>query len=117
MNRKLTKQEKDWLIRGLKTLATGEYHGGGQWVDGETGKLKPLDKIKDPEPFLKQIDELRVVHKCKCDDPDCHTVHFQHFERGKCGAIVVIQLKDGRGRMLIIDVHKESKMLAGLEVI
>ena len=29
MNRKLTKQEKEWLIRGLKWLETGEYNLGG----------------------------------------------------------------------------------------
>jgi len=115
MNRKLTKQEKNWLISGLKTLETGEYRGGGNLVSGMTGKLKPLDEPKNPEPYLQQIDELRVVSKCKCDDLDCHTVKFQHFERGNCPAIVAIQIEGGR--LLIIDVHKEKNLLAGREVI
>jgi hypothetical protein len=30
MDRELTKQERDWLIRGLNSLKTGEYLGGNQ---------------------------------------------------------------------------------------
>ena len=70
---------------------------------------------KDAAPYLKQIDELRVVHKCNCDDIDCHTVRFQHFEKGKCGTIVGSSIEDGR--MIIIDIHKETNFLAGLEII
>ena len=34
-DRPLTEEERDWLILGLKTLATGEAMGGGSWVDEE----------------------------------------------------------------------------------
>ena len=115
MNRKLTKQEKDWLMQGLKCLETGEYRFGGKWEIGETGKIKPLDPPKDSAAYLQQIDDLRVVHKCKCGDADCHTIRFQHFEKGKCGVIVSNSIEDGR--MLIIDVNKETNLLAGLELI
>jgi len=115
MNRKLTKQEKDWLIKELKMLETGEYYGGGKWRKGETGELKPLGKPKDAAAYLKQIDELRVVYKCNCGDTDCHTIKFQYFEKGKCGAIVGSSIEDGR--MIVIDVHRETNLLAGLEII
>ena len=115
MNRKLTKQEKDWLIQGLKWLETGEYNLGGKWRIGATGKIKPLDPPKDSASYLQQINELRVVHKCKCGDIDCHTIKFQHFEKGKCGVIVSNSIDDGR--MLIIDINKETDFLAGLEII
>ncbi|MCY7346675.1 MAG: hypothetical protein LH614_10710 [Pyrinomonadaceae bacterium] len=116
MNRKLTKQEKQWLIRGLKWLETGEHNlGGGKWTIGDTGVTKPLDPPKDAAPYLEQVDELRVVHKCKCDNVDCHTIKFQHFEKGKCGVIISNSIEDGR--MLIIDVHRETNLLAGLEII
>ncbi len=111
----MTEQEKNWLIRGLKTLETGEYRGGGKWIDGKTGKVKPLDEPKNAEPFLRQIDEIEVIYKCACGEPDCHTIRFQNFERGKCGAMVTTATEDGR--MLIIDVHRETNLLAGLEII
>ncbi|MBA3601955.1 MAG: hypothetical protein H0W45_12135 [Acidobacteria bacterium] len=63
VNRELTEQEKNWLIRRLETLKTGKYFGGGNWVDLDTNETKELDEPFDAEFFLEQIDELRVVDK------------------------------------------------------
>lgn len=107
MNRKLTVQEKKWLIRGLNSLKTGEYFGGGRWVDMETGETLPPDEPIDPQPFLEQINNLRVIYKCKCGDKNCHTIHFQHFRKGKSVAIVNYYTEDDR--MLIIFIDEESR--------
>lgn len=114
-NRSLTEQEKNWLIRGLETLKTGEYFGGGNWVDLETNKTKELDEPLDPEFFLAQIDELRVVGKCHCGDATCHTVEFQNFEIGKSVAIVCSSTEDRR--MMIIHINEDTGPLAELEII
>ena len=114
VNRELTEQEKNWLIRGLETLKTGEYFGGGNWVDLDTNETKELDVPLDPEFFLAQIDELRVVDKCPCGDATCHTVKFQNFEIGKSEAIVCSSTEDKR--MLIIHINEDTGKLAELEI-
>ena len=115
MNRKLTEQEKKWLIRGLNSLKTGKYFGGGYWINVKTGKTLPLDEPIDPRPFFDQIDDLRAIYKCKCGDKNCHTVHFQHYRRGRSDAIITYYTKDGR--MLIIFVDEETGKLSELEII
>ena len=115
MNRELTEQEKKWLIRGLETLKTGEYFGGGRWVDLDTNETKKLDEPVDAEFFLQQIDELQVVDKCLCGDATCHTVKFQNFKRGKSVAIVCSSTEDKR--MLIIHINEDTGHLAELEII
>ena len=115
MNREVTKQERNWLIKGLSTLETGKYFGGGRWIDSETGKQKPLDEPIDPDYLLGQVDHLRVVSKCDCGEPDCHTVRFQNFESGKSVALVCDSTDDGR--ILIIHINEDSGLLAELEVI
>jgi hypothetical protein len=84
--RPLTEQE--WLRRALALLPTGEYLGGGRWRDAQTGELQPLDPPIDPEPYLAQIDSLQVVDACRCGDPKCHYVRFQHYRPGKSYALV-----------------------------
>ena len=116
IGRDLTKQEKDWLIQGLQTLKTGEYFGGGNWIEMETGKIKPLDEPIDPQFFLNQIIWLRVVSKCDCGEPNCHTVRFQKEGYSKSRvAIVTTYIEDGR--MLIIHIDEESGIIIELEVI
>jgi len=115
MNRELTKQERDWLIIGLSSLKTGEYFGGGQWIDTETGKTKPLDEPIDPNYWLDQVDILRVVSKCNCGESNCHTVQFQNFEPKKSIALVCDSTDDGR--MLIIHIHEDTGLIAELELI
>jgi hypothetical protein len=90
MNRELTKQEKNWLIRGLKAIENGEN-------------------------YLKQINDLRVIEKCDCGEINCHTVQFQHFEKGKSVGLVNDSTDDGR--MLIILVHENNEMITELEII
>ncbi len=115
MKRPLTKQEKDWLLRGLETLETGEYFGGGNWVDVENNCRKELDKPVDPNFLLEQIDELQVIEMCSCGEPNCHTVKFQDFETGKSVAIVCYHTEDKR--MLIIHINENNGKLAELEII
>lgn len=115
MNRELTEQEKKWLIQGLKSLETGEYAGGGNWIDLKTNEILPLDKPITPDFFLNQIEYLRVVGKCGCGEPNCHTVQFQHFEVGKSDNLVIYHTDDNR--MLIIMINEETGMLSELEVI
>ncbi len=115
MDRELTKQERDWLVRGLNSLKTGEYSGGNRWIDTETGKIKPLEETIDPKFWLEQIDNLRVVGKCRFGKIKCHTVQFQHFEKEKVEAIVSYYTDDSR--MLNIHIHVDSGLLAELEII
>jgi hypothetical protein len=115
VNRELTEQEKNWLIDGLKTLETGEYFGGGRWIDLDTNETKEHDEPIDAEFFIAQIDELRVVDKCTCGEANCHTVKFQNFEVGKSVAIVCSATEDKR--MLIIHINEDTDKLAELEII
>jgi len=114
--RKLTRQEKKWLSRGLKSLETGEYFGGGRWVDVETEKVKPLDEPVDTAFFLQQIDGLKVVSKCDCGDKNCYTVMFQHYRPGKKISTIVSYFTEDH-RMLNIDVDEETGKLVQLEII
>lgn len=115
MNRLLTQQEKSWLIRGLNTLATGEYFGGGRWVDTKTNKTKKLDKPINPEFFIEQIENLRVIGSCNCGEANCHTVQFQNFEIGKLVNLVFYNTEDKR--MLLIHINEDTNQLAELEII
>jgi hypothetical protein len=115
MNRKLTEQEIIWLRQGLATLRTGEYLGGGSWIEIETDETKPLDKPIDNKFFLNQIENLQVVSKCECGESNCHTVKFQNFEKGKSAAIVSSSTDDKR--MLLIFINEDTGKLAELEII
>jgi hypothetical protein len=114
-NRPITEQEREWLVQGLQSLATGEYSGGGNWIDCETGKVLPKDEPIDPKPYLDQLDALRVMAQCDCGDPNCHTVHFQGFSPGNSVALVEFHTEDDR--MLIILVDRDTDKLAELEII
>jgi len=113
--RELTPQEREWLVSGLRTLATGEAFGGGRWIECESGSVKPLDCPEDPGPYLGQVSELRVIGNCPCGEAKCQTVRFQHYERGKSVAIVCHHTGDGR--QLIIHVHERTGLLAEMEII
>lgn len=115
MDRDLTKQEKEWLFKGLSTLESGKYFGGGRWVDTENGEFKPLDDPIDPAFWINQIDSLRVIGQCECGEPNCHTVKFQNFERGKSVALVCDSTDDKR--MLIIHINEDNGLIAELEII
>ena len=115
MSRELTIQEREWLIRGLSSLETGEYFGGNRWIDTKTGEIKAIDEPIDPKFWLDQIDNLRVVGKCGCGKPSCHTVQFQNFEKGKIETIVSYYTEDKR--ILNISIHEDSGLLAELEII
>jgi hypothetical protein len=85
------------------------------WIDTETGKTKLLEEPIDPKFWLEQIDHLRVVGKCRCGKSKCHTVQFQHFQKGKVEAIVSYYTDDRR--MPNIHAHEDSGLLAELEII
>ncbi len=57
----MTDQERAWLMRGLESLPTGEYQGGGKWVEVATNKVKPVDEPINSAFWLQQIDGLTVV--------------------------------------------------------
>ena len=111
--RPLTDQEKEWLKQALALLPTGEYFGGGRWVDALTGEVAPPDPPIDPEPYLKQLDSLMVVGRCQCGDPRCHTVWFQPQ---RCRSYVLVHTSTGDGRELVVFVDSEGR-LTELEVI
>jgi len=115
IDRPLTEQERAWLIQGLATLPTGKALGGGVWAKYHTGEVDPLGPPVDPEPFLRQIEGLRVVGICDCGEPDCHTVTFQHAAGGKRASLVYSHIEDGR--LLIIDLNKDTGLLAQMEII
>lgn len=115
MNRFLTQQEKDWLLRGLQTLETGQYFGGGNWIDTQTNERVRLAKPVDPAFLLSQIGDLQVVSQCDCGEANCHTVQFQHYQKGKSAAIVCYHTEDNR--LLIIHLNRDRGLLAELEVI
>ena len=115
MERSLTEQEREWLCLGLVTLAKGEAWGGGNWIEIETGKVKPKDEPIDPQRWIDQIDGLRVVGQCQCGEPNCHTVQFQHFVPGRVVGIVAYHTDDGRH--LNILVNEDTGLLAELEVV
>lgn len=119
MNRKLTQQERNWLLKGLRTLSRGTYFGGGKWVDMKTGKVKPKDKPIDNKKYLRQIDDLRVVKKCSCGEKNCHTVNFQHYRDGYHGghSVALAESTTDDGRMLIVFADRKTGKLTELELI
>jgi hypothetical protein len=113
--RPITDQEREWLKRGLETLPTGEYEGGGTWIDMETNEVKPLDEPIDPTFWLDQVDGLTVVGQCMCGESNCHTVRFRRAGAGSIVALATSATSDGR--MLIIHIDDDSGELAELEII
>ena len=112
--RKITAEEKAWLIRGLRSLKTGEY-AGCHAIDLGTGKNPPLGKPIDPRPFLDQLDSLIAVAECSCGQRNCHTVTFRQSTTAPRRTIVYSKTDDGRS--LIIDKNSATGELAGLEII
>ncbi|WP_035107943.1 hypothetical protein [Desulfovirgula thermocuniculi] len=113
--RTLTEEERKWLEEALVLLPTGEYMGGGRWVDVETGETIPLDPPVHPKPYLAQLNDLLVVEECGCGVPECHTVKFQHYRPGKSCALVHTTTDDGH--QLVVFADEEMGLLTELEVI
>jgi hypothetical protein len=113
--RPITEQERAWLMRGLESLPTGEYQGGGKWIEVETNQVKPLDEPVDPTLWLEQIDGLMVVGQCMCGESNCHTVRFRRAGEGRVVALATSSTADRR--MLIIHIDDDSGELAELEII
>jgi hypothetical protein len=88
--RPLSKVERAWLERALRTL---EDHGTA----------------------VAQLDELRVVSTCCCGEPTCCTVQFQYFEPG-CTCLLATASTDD-GRTIIVTAHERTGELTELEVI
>lgn len=113
--RPLTERERAWLVQALFLLPTGEYMGGGRWVDEETGEVAPLDPPVDPAPYLAQLDGLVVVERCGCGNHACETVTFRGYRPGHAVALVHTETDDGR--VLIVYVDEETDELVELEVV
>lgn len=86
-------------------------------MDVESGEVLPLDDPIDPLPYLTQIQELRVVSKCGCGDPNCHTIRFQNFGPGPRTSVAIVTYHTEDDRMLIIFEDEETGMLSELEII
>jgi hypothetical protein len=112
--RKITAKERAWLIRGLHSLSTGEYVGCHA-VDLDTGTHPLPGKPVDPRPYLAQLDTLVVIKKCGCGQKTCHTVTFRQSK--SCPPSNLVFSKTDDGRLLIIDVNRETGELSGLEII
>jgi len=114
MDRKITKQEKEWLLRGLNLLK--KYKDNRERYRSEYENYSTLIEQLDIEEIVKELDGLRVVYKCKCGSPDCYTVHFQYFERNaETVGGIIDKLEDNR--YLIIGFRKDSGMPTELEII
>ena len=111
--RPITAQERKWLVRGLNSLASGEYVGCHS-IDLATGTKPPPAPPTDPQPYLDQLDHLVVVHKCNCGGKNCHTVCFRDVPKGKPRTLVMHNTDDCR--WLIITVDNETQELAALEI-
>ncbi|GEM_PF-1552553 len=115
MARKLNEEERKLLVLGLKTLETGEYFGGGNWIDLKTGLLKKKDNPINPGYFLKQVNGLRVVkednHNCGKD----HTLYFQNYKEGKNVGIINYSLKN-KGNIIIF-VNEDTGKLSMMEIV
>ena len=112
--RKITPKERAWLIRGLNSLATGEYVGCHA-VDLSTWQKPQPGPPIDPQPYLDQLDKLVVVEKCKCGQRKCHTVTFRQSKAGRSVGLVKHKAEDGR--WLIICVNMKTRELSELELI
>lgn len=112
-NRSLTPRERERLTRALNTLPTGTYFGGGRWV--YHGRTKPLDEPIDPAPYLGALDSLRIVSRCGCGEPFCHTVQFQRFRAGHTRVFIHIDTEADLDIITFVD--EDSRELAEMEVI
>jgi hypothetical protein len=114
VDRPLTDQERHGLIRGLETPRTGEYMGGGRWLDPVTGGIKDLDEPVDPGPLLEQVDGPRVVIECARGEPTRATISFQDLPPGRCATIIHFRTEDQLP--LILDVDRDTGLLGSLEI-
>jgi hypothetical protein len=112
MNRKLTRQERIWLLRGLRSLKACQVKD--KKLKGKHSILGKFFKNIDVKKTLKTLNELKVIGKCGCGDPKCHTVQFQHFKPFQSIGFVD---RTGDHRYLLIGFDKKTKMLTELEVI
>ncbi len=70
-DRPVTETEKFWLRWCIEDLRQPDPYHGGHWIDADTEKLEAFELPYTPDPFLAQIDGLRVVATRECDFPDC----------------------------------------------
>jgi hypothetical protein len=122
--RKLTSNERKWIILGLKTLKKGEYSGGGHWIDLKTRKIKDKDKPIDPKFFLDQVDNLRVISMCKCKSCRANNKYIIDFnyDKSKGGSKIgivnySIEYKPKLWRNLIIFVNDKTGQLTSMEIV
>ena len=114
--RKITPQERAWLIHGLESLRTGEY--ATHSIDLDTGKNPPPTLPIDPQPYLDQIDKLVVVNECRCGVKTCHTVKFrQSAEVNPRNIRTLVWTLTDDCRTLIVSVNVSTNELVDLEII
>ena len=114
LNRKITSEERAWLIHGLSSLRTGEYVGCHA-VDIATGTKPSPGAPIDPQPYLDQLDTLVVTKKCNCGQKNCHTVSFRR--QGNSQSVALVEHQTDDGRLLIICVDEATRELSELEIV
>lgn len=133
--RPITAQERAWLVRGLRILATGQYVGC-HVLNLTTRSYPPPGPPIDPRPYLDQLDRLRVVSRCRCGQNNCHKVGFEQSAKAVTragrvrgedrrdatkqtksrGLAALVHYHTGDGRYLIITVDPDTKELAELVI-
>lgn len=120
MARKLTSEEKKWLSIGLNTLKSGEYRGGGHWINIKTSKIKEKDNPIDPGFFLKQIDNLKVIATKKSKDFKLiinFAVDKSQAGNNNCLVNYSIEYRPKLWRNLLIFVEDKAGQLTSMEIV
>lgn len=112
--RPITDQERAWLARGLESLRATQDLDRFVIEPKTQRKLLPGESL-DPQPYLRQLDQLRVIKKCNCGQKNCHTVTFEGYQRHHSHLLVHHKIDDGRRMMIMI--HEDTHALVELEII
>jgi hypothetical protein len=89
MRRLLTKQEKEWLDRGFEA-----YKAGKDIRFKSQSKTIPNTAGLNLDLLVQEIESLRVISKCDCGDPECHTIRFQNYEPGYSREIITYHTEE-----------------------
>jgi hypothetical protein len=114
-DRALTEREREVLRAALALMPTGQHLGGGSWIALRTGRRLPPAAGADPEPFLKQLDSVRVLARCPCRDSRCESVRLSGWRKDSPTVCVAMDSLDRRSAMVHVDL--ETMQLALLEII
>lgn len=95
--RELTDREKDTLREILELMRTGDQ----DLFEDDEFPTEPVD----PDPYLAQIDNLRVVEECGCG---CDSIYFKHIGPKE-------EIKPGAQGAPIVSYMKSAKDYTGIQ--